>query len=141
MAKMSDEEYLNKDQTEATEEVREKGGFTPSDTILEALQANTGMINAMRKQIKDLQSRSRKRKRSSWHSVRSNHARKISSKIKKTKAMPRSDQLESDDDINALPPPSPRPASSAHETPLFSVVSPATNRDMDVASTDDEWVC
>ncbi|GFR86948.1 hypothetical protein ElyMa_006065200 [Elysia marginata] len=35
----------------------------------------------------------------------------------------------------------PDPASSAHETPLFSVVSPSTNRDMDVTSTDDEWVC
>ncbi|GFR77518.1 hypothetical protein ElyMa_005826900 [Elysia marginata] len=86
----------------------------------------------MRKQMKDLQSRSRKRKHPSSHPVRSNHAHKISSKTKETRATPRSDQLESDEELTPLQLLSPRPASNALETPLFSVVSPSTNRNMDI---------
>ncbi|GFS17960.1 hypothetical protein ElyMa_003251900 [Elysia marginata] len=97
------------------------------------------MMNNKRKQKRDLKSRSKKRKRSSWHSARSNHAQKVSSKTKGTNARLRTDQFESDEEMNALPPPSPRPAHSAQDTPLLSVVSPSTNRVMDVSSTDDEW--
>ncbi|GFR61426.1 hypothetical protein ElyMa_001846700 [Elysia marginata] len=146
MATISDEEFLNKDQTEATEEVREKRGFstfTPNDTILEALQADkdTCIINGMRKRIKDLQSISRKRKRLSSLSVRSNHAHKVSSITQETKATSRLDQLESDKEMDALPPPSLQAAHSAQETLLLLVAFPSTKRDMDVTSTDDEWQC
>ena len=39
----------------------EKSGFLPNPTILGALQANTSMIEALRKQIKDLKSKQKKR--------------------------------------------------------------------------------
>ena len=62
MDSLPDNELLNKDQNEGTEHKGEKSGFQPNLTIREALQAKTYMIEALRKQIKDLQSKKKKRR-------------------------------------------------------------------------------
>ena len=61
MDSLSDK-LLNKDQNERTGHEGEKLGFLPNPTILEALQANTSMIEALRKQIKDLKFKQKKSK-------------------------------------------------------------------------------
>ena len=62
MNSLPDNELLNKDQNERTSHEGEKSGFQPNPTILEALQANSLRIEALRKQIKDLQSKKKKLK-------------------------------------------------------------------------------
>ena len=61
MGSLPDNKLLNKDQNEGTGHEGEKSGFQPNPTIVKALQANTSMIEALRKQIKDLVSKKKKK--------------------------------------------------------------------------------